>query len=109
MTDDLKSARIEKKLSKLAATGTIDSDEVAGLFERPHEEILIGINGILTTAPAPADSWFKPVYRVHGRVFELTRQGFWLLAWQLPGGSMSLKMEIIKAFEAYGPQAQREQ
>jgi phage regulator Rha-like protein len=111
MTDDLEAARIKKKLSELTATtGLIDSHDVAGLFERPHEEILLIIDDILRTAPAPADEWFKPVYRAHGRAFDLTRQGFWLVAWELPGDrSMSLKIEIAKAFEAMHRQAQREQ
>jgi hypothetical protein len=44
MTDDLEEARIKKKLSELmATTGLIDSHDVAGLFERPHEEILLVI------------------------------------------------------------------
>ena len=98
MSDELKTARIRKRLAALTATsGSVDSFEAAELLEQSHEAVLATIDRMSNGAPR---DWCRPIARLGApRAFSLNRSGFMLLAMNLPSErDLQERLRIIELF-----------
>jgi Rha family phage regulatory protein len=95
----------ELRLHVVSGVPVVNSRDIAEMFEKQHSHVLRDIDGLVSLAPEAASNFGLSEYRDSSgrslRCFDMTRDGFTLLAMGFTGPkALQFKLRLIQAFNA---------